>query len=488
VSALHVPRLLSHQQAVADAPERNKLIRAGRRWGKSRLAFHVAMVGHGGGDGIAQGRSVVWLAPDYPQTQTIWREEVEPRMRRVPQARINASEHTVQFGTNGPMLAVRSAQAIEGIRGMGKTLGGIVVDEAAHLDLEYALRNVLRPALLDNAGWLLLVSTPYAGSYFNQLCHEVLDGTRDASWAHWHGTPFDNAKLNRAEVQQLIAEYPAGSAELQQEVFAELLQGGAGLAFAEWRSDVHVSAHEPPGHAEWWGGLDWGYASPGVFVLCAASGERVQVRWDMRWREQPPYEIGFTIAQRCRAWPLHLPTFISADSACWAVTDGGPTIAEELQRGLRDGCPEFPIALVSAPKGPGSRVAGKMLLHQALRVTPGEDGSVPAWARPRLTVHPEARTVVQTLPALPRDAKRPEDVDTDADDHAYDALRYALMAREPEAAPPPRDVPENRHPGFTASGKRRSRDRTDEAILREELEDMVYHGGAPGGRYGWRGA
>lgn len=486
MSELTVPRLLAHQQAVADAPHRNKLVRAGRRWGKSRLAFHCAIWGHGGGLGIGQGRTVIWLAPDYPQATTIWREEVEPRMRRVSAARINASEHTVQFGRDGPMLAVRSAEAIEGIRGMGKTLGGIVVDEAAHLDLEYALRNVLRPALLDNAGWLLMVSTPYAGSYFNQLCQEVLDGTRDDTWGHWHGTPFDNPKLNALEVRQLIAEYPPESPELKQEVYAELLLGGAGLAFPEWRTDLHVARVEPPAHAEWWGGLDWGYSAPGVFVLLAADGDRVQVRYAVEWREQTPYDVGFTIARRCREWPLRLPGFISADSACWAVTDGGPSIAEELQRGLRDGCPEAPIALVSAPKGAGSRLSGKMLIHQALRYASDTDGQVPAWGRPRLTVHPEARAVVQTLPALPRDTRKPEDVDTSANDHAYDALRYALMAREPEAAPPARDVPTDRHPGFTRSGKRRARDRTDENILREELEDLVHLGGAPGGRFGLR--
>ena len=36
--------------------------------------------------------------------------------------------------------------------------------------------------------------------------------------------------------------------------------------------------------------------------------------------------------------------------------------------------------------------------------------------------------MVRTLPTLPYDELRPEDVDTDAEDHAYDALRYGLMA------------------------------------------------------------
>jgi hypothetical protein len=36
---------------------------------------------------------------------------------------------------------------------------------------------------------------------------------------------------------------------------------------------------------------------------------------------------------------------------------------------------------------------------------------------------------IRTLPALPHDEKRPEDVDTTAEDHAADEVRYACMSR-----------------------------------------------------------
>jgi hypothetical protein len=37
--------------------------------------------------------------------------------------------------------------------------------------------------------------------------------------------------------------------------------------------------------------------------------------------------------------------------------------------------------------------------------------------------------LIRTLPALPFDEHDPEDVDTMSEDHAPDALRYALMTR-----------------------------------------------------------
>jgi len=37
-------------------------------------------------------------------------------------------------------------------------------------------------------------------------------------------------------------------------------------------------------------------------------------------------------------------------------------------------------------------------------------------------------TIAQ-IPAIPLDKKNPEDVDTNAEDHLYDALRYGIMTR-----------------------------------------------------------
>ena len=41
--------------------------------------------------------------------------------------------------------------------------------------------------------------------------------------------------------------------------------------------------------------------------------------------------------------------------------------------------------------------------------------------------------LISRLPVLPRDAKNPDDVDTAAEDHDYDALRYRVLATKPGA-------------------------------------------------------
>ncbi|MNW69005.1 hypothetical protein D3C74_479180 [compost metagenome] len=42
-------------------------------------------------------------------------------------------------------------------------------------------------------------------------------------------------------------------------------------------------------------------------------------------------------------------------------------------------------------------------------------------------VYDTCRDTIRTLPALPRDKRNPEDVDTHAEDHLADGIRYGLM-------------------------------------------------------------
>ncbi|MBM9467253.1 terminase large subunit domain-containing protein [Nakamurella leprariae] len=73
----------------------------------------------------------------------------------------------------------------------------------------------------------------------------------------------------------------------------------------------------------------------------------------------------------------------------------------------------------SMRKANNSRIDGWAAIDELLRVR--RDGL------PRLLVSELCPNLIRTLPALPRSTKRPEDVDTDAEDHAPDALRYGVM-------------------------------------------------------------
>ena len=103
------------------------------------------------------------------------------------------------------------------------------------------------------------------------------------------------------------------------------------------------------------------------------------------------------------------------DSSTWARRgDVGPSIAETM---IREGCKWRP-----SDRSPKSRVNGKLELHKRFSIDEKT-------GEPKLKIFNNCRNLLRTLPLLPTDKHNPEDVDTHAEDHAYDALRYGVMSR-----------------------------------------------------------
>ena len=85
-------------------------------------------------------------------------------------------------------------------------------------------------------------------------------------------------------------------------------------------------------------------------------------------------------------------------------------------------------------KKPGSRVAGASLLCEMLEAAlEAKESQSGAGERPAIYFMEHCRGIIARFPILPRDSKNPEDIDTDAEDHDYDALRYRAtsLTRQP---------------------------------------------------------
>lgn len=472
-----IPALLEHQVPVAASPARFKVLRCGRRWGKDRLAFNVAWFGHGPGDlwpGILNGWDVAWLAPDFKQGKGIWHEEVAPRFVDIPGVTVNQQDkHVLLDGCGG--LFFYTAENVNAIRGLGKRLKGIVINESAHLDLYKAWFDVILPVLTDNDAWAIIMSTPNAGtdggldenenrrvpSYFNTLCEEIQQGHKSADWLECYGTADQNPKIGPDRFAKLVGEYPPGSVTLEQEVYAKLLAPGTGLAFPEWRENIHVlESFKKPDHWRWAAGYDWGFHQQACFVLCAHGEENETVAVKERtWTQRTDYDMGRDMADVCLDANA-TPDYIAADSATTQQESksGYANVGEGLQQGLNDRWRERSPETVSpqlvwVPKSNTSRIARASLLHRYLRWVE-TDGVVTV--KPRLRVLKSCSYLAGSLPKLPPDPTKPEDVDTHSNDHGYDALTYLLQMRPPfvEALPPP-PLESGRHPGIAERHKRK---------------------------------
>jgi len=111
------------------------------------------------------------------------------------------------------------------------------------------------------------------------------------------------------------------------------------------------------------------------------------------------------------------------DPSAYAV-DGGPSIAERMAK-------QGAIFRKADNRRVASRGAmgGWDVMRERLKGN--EDG------RPMIYWFETCKASIRTIPALQHDEKRPEDLDTDQEDHAADAVRYACMSR-PYTRPKPK--------------------------------------------------
>jgi hypothetical protein len=443
-SVIEIPAPLEHQEPIVASPARFKTVRAGRRGGKTVVAEFCSVAGHGptqpDGDplhrGIAQDVDVVWVARDYTQAGIMWHEFVRPRFKGKAGVKVNEADRTVSLDGGGTLFVV-SAENIASVRGMGSRLGGVVVEEAAWLDLQTALRDVLMPALMDNEGWLLLISTTNAGpdgnpqketpSYFNRICEEIIAGERSEDWAEFYFTAEDNPQISERAFRDLVAEYAPGDPALEQEVYARLLTGGIGLALDQMSADKHLVQPFPiPSHWTHFGAFDWGFNHPYSFGHFVQDGDgNVYLVSRVKGRQELPDQIAAKVEA---AVPIQALAFIAGGHDLKADVrsrgESGPTLKERF---MARGWP-----LVDANI---SRVSGlnNLRAYTAWRATEDQPERTPRF---RIFDTPGNRDVLACLARMQIDEKNHEDAAKVDADHAgnggdddYDMVRYGLMSR-----------------------------------------------------------
>lgn len=112
-----------------------------------------------------------------------------------------------------------------------------------------------------------------------------------------------------------------------------------------------------------------------------------------------------------------------ADNAIFNKDHSSDSIGEIMRR--------VGVRWTLSDKSPGSRVNGWQIFRQRLHASKPRmvDGKIdPEWMmeEPGFFVFDTCTDFIRTVPSLPRDPKKPDDVDTDVEDHDADAMRYRL--------------------------------------------------------------
>lgn len=249
----------------------------------------------------------------------------------------------------------------------------------------------------------------------------------------------DNAILMASDPGYITRLRMVGGAELVRAWLEGDWSAIEGAFFAEWSEQRHVvRPFAVP--ADWMRFLsgDWGSAKPFSFGWWAVVSDDYKTESGLtlprgclvRYREwygmQPgkpntglklhAEAVGEGLASRAASDPKL--SYGVLDPAAFAE-DGGPSIAERITKGS----------------------GGKLYFRGADNKRVSQRGAMGGWdaMRSRLVGEAEDRPMIvcfstctdsiRTIPMLQHDQDRPEDLDTDMEDHAADEWRYACMSR-----------------------------------------------------------
>lgn len=229
-----------------------------------------------------------------------------------------------------------------------------------------------------------------------------------------------------------------------------------GAFFDKWRVDRNVI--EPfaiPVHWLRFVSMDWGFASPASVGWWAIASEDTEVAKGLwlprggmvRYREwyvterltAPDLAAGILEREKgageirnadaMEGYSNRTIAYGVLDPSAFA-TDGGPSIAEQMARA---GVMFRPADNKRVSTGKGRGAYGGWDQMRMRIVGESED-------RPMIVVFSTCTDFIRTIPVLQHDRDKPEDLDTDAEDHVADDARYACMSR-PWARTLPNDPP-----------------------------------------------
>jgi len=225
-------------------------------------------------------------------------------------------------------------------------------------------------------------------------------------------TLFDNPYLAEDGL------YEANLLSLPEHQRKQLLEGNwdinEGAAFPEFNRRIHVvEPFEIPANWTRFRACDYGYGShTGVLWFAVAPSEQLIVYRELYVSKVLATDLADMILEAEQEEKVRYGVL---DSSLWHKRgDTGPSLAETM---IVKGCRWKP-----SDRSPGSRVAGKNELHRRLQVDEFTE-------EPRIVFFSTLTNTIAQIPSIPLDKNNPEDVDTKAEDHLYDALRYGIMSR-----------------------------------------------------------
>jgi len=214
--------LLPWQQEVWADNTRFKIVAAGRRTGKSRLAAWMLIV-----NALQAERGhVFYVAPTQGQARDImWQTLLDLGHPVISGSHINNLQIKL---INGATISLKGADRPETMRGV--SLKFLVLDEYADMKPD-VFEQILRPALADQKGCAMFIGTPMGRNHFYDL-YKYAEIGDDETYKAWHFTSYDNPILDPNEID--TAKKSMSSYAFRQEFMASFEARGSEMFKEDW--------------------------------------------------------------------------------------------------------------------------------------------------------------------------------------------------------------------------------------------------------------
>jgi hypothetical protein len=421
-------------------------------------------------------------------------------------AKYNDAKHRLVFAHPGQKPSVmvfghcRTMKALAGY--LSSQWDIILIDEGSHFmpQMLRMLRTRLRTSL-DGIRPQFIVGTNPGGEGHLYLKQRFIT----------KNPPADEERNYKPHVWAFIPSALEDNAYLDAEIYGEQFNGlsdaefrayrggdwdaFAGQYFTSWVRAMHTLVAGQRTAADWHevaAGMDWGYSpSPGIIEIAAFDQfGRATVYKELVFKESSATEVAQQLWARLET-EAEYRMVIYGDTQMWTpqAAKGGVSIAEEfnneISRLAGEAGLEHAPTLIQANK---DRMNGWHRVHQFLkpRTSPDVDGAPGPWI---WFVNTDADTgegcpyLIETLPAQVHDDAQSGDMKKGATDHAVDALRYLLIAREPLSELPTAQKPAQPHHKKVHAFTRRMVLQAMKRVNEEQLEaqDALEGGALPPG-------
>lgn len=436
-----------NQLEIHESDAKNRVVVAGRRFGKSALGLNEA---------IARARKhkgqIIWIIlPLYRQAKEIYWIDPDITKYFMPfvqngEAKADRSELSLFFHKTNSWVRLKGSDNYDSLRGSG--LDMIIWDEVA--DVKEEAFQTIEPALADSPDHRqLYIGTPKGLNWFHDFAlkgdhkNQFSDFGKPIKphpdWMSWHFTSYDNkawpeGSRERGTFVEYIDEKRQEAEEkgrlsfFNQEYMASF-EESAGRFFPAWfyRTHVYEGTIIPRENYIIYESIDWGRTAPFAWhahVLTptefftdddTVKFNRIYTFAELYGVGKSPHEWVKEILKMRKKYRITETKKILVDPSMFdPLSDGSMGIKDQMQQAFD----EYAGKRELFAKGTKNRIARWAVMDNWMRKAVDD---LPYWI-----VTTDCPNLIRTIPLMEPDENKMEDLNTSLEDHAVDGVSYFL--------------------------------------------------------------